>query len=276
VRIEPATGRISPFVAGLSAEGVSFSRDGASMAYVTFPDGLLWVSKTDGSDPRQITFGPMAAALPRWSPDQTRIAFSARTRGNPWQVYVVPVAGGGPQRLPSGGRQAVDPDWSGDGRSLVFGEVAEDARSTPGNAIRILDLVTRQVREVPGSEGLFSPRWSPDGRYILALAADFQKLSLFDTATQKWDNLTSLSASYPNWSRDSQFIYFSTPFRSKVPFYRLHLQDRKLETLAQMTDFGPLAAGRFGGWSGIAPDGSILAARNVSIQEIYALNWDPQ
>lgn len=145
-----------------------------------------------------------------------------------------------------------------------------------GNAIRILDLDSRRTREVPGSEGLFSPRWSPDGRYILALAADFQKLSLFDTVANTWDNLTKASASYPNWSRDSQYIYFSSPFRSKVPFYRLRVSDRRVETLAKLTDFGPLASGRFGGWSGLAPDGSILAARNISIQEIYALNWDPQ
>jgi Tol biopolymer transport system component len=276
LRIDPETGKVSSFLSGLSAEGVTFSGDRASLAYITYPEGLLWVSKIDGSDPRQLTFAPLTAALPRWSPDGKRIAFSARTPGNSWQIYIVQAGGGSPEHLPPEDRQAVDPSWSADGHSLVFGEVAEEARGAPGNAIRILDLDSHKIRELPGSEGLFSPRWSPDGRYILALAADFQKLSLFDTAAQKWDNLTSISASYPNWSPDSQYIYFSTPFRSKVPFYRLRVSDRKLETLAQLTDFGPLATGRFGGWSGLAPDGSILAARNVSRQEIYELDWDPR
>ena len=54
------------------------------------------------------------------------------------------------------------------------------------SAIRVLDLNTHQVSTLPGSRGLFAPRWSPDGRYIVAMPADSLSLVLFDFQTQKW------------------------------------------------------------------------------------------
>ena len=76
--------------------------------------------------------------------------------------------------------------------------------SAPGSAvIHMLDLKTRQVSTLPGSEGLFSPHWSPDGRYVLAKSLDSPKLMLFDFSTHKWAELVSspadLSELVPRW-----------------------------------------------------------------------------
>src|SRR4051812_22496615 len=40
---------------------------------------------------------------------------------------------------------------------------------------------------------LFSPHWSPDGRYIAAQSSDSQKLMLFDFKTQKWAELARIT-----------------------------------------------------------------------------------
>jgi WD40 repeat protein len=57
---------------------------------------------------------------------------------------------------------------------------------------------------VPGSKDLFSPRWSPNGRYLAALSADSQKLMLFDFSIQNWlvwvDEAHTVG--FPNWSHD--------------------------------------------------------------------------
>jgi hypothetical protein len=51
----------------------------------------------------------------------------------------------------------------------------------------MVDLKTRQVSTIPGSEGLFSDRWSPDGRFLAAIVGTEQsKLMIFDFQTQKW------------------------------------------------------------------------------------------
>ena len=58
---------------GISAEFVSFSRDGQWVAYVSYPEGTLWRSKLDGSSRLQLTYPPMypvlAALVARWKED---------------------------------------------------------------------------------------------------------------------------------------------------------------------------------------------------------------
>ena len=46
-----------------------------------------------------------------------------------------------------------------------------------------------QVSELPGSRGIFAPRWSPDGRYIIAGSHRSDKLMLYDFKNHKWRQL---------------------------------------------------------------------------------------
>src|SRR5438477_6962258 len=65
---------------------------------------------------------------------------------------------------------------------------------------------THKVSVVPGSQGLWSPHWSPDGRYLAAMDSSNQNLTLFDFKTQKWSELARITTAYPNWSRDGNYI----------------------------------------------------------------------
>ena len=56
-------------------------------------------------------------------------------------------------------------------------------------------------------KGYFAPRWSPNGRYVLAEKADFSTLLLFDFQTQKWTEFAKGGLSWPNWSKDGQYVY---------------------------------------------------------------------
>jgi len=275
VRYDPKTRQLAPYLAGLSAEGVVFSRDGQWVAYNSFPEGTLWRSKTDGSERLQLTFKPLEVSLPAWSPDGSRIAFAGRTPGQVWGIYILPASGGTPERIAPMDFDTLDPTWSADGKSLIFGRLSNAIRGTKENAIFSVDLTTGQVNPLPGSAGMFSPRWSPDGRFLLAIAATFDKLLLYDFSRQKWEDLVVQgSPNYPNWSKDGQYVYFSDPFVPNLPAYRVRVSDRRVEHLVNLADYGRLAIGRFGWWTGLAPDDSILAIRDISVQEIYALNWD--
>jgi len=271
MRYDPKTRQLAPYLSGLSAEGVTISKDGEKMAYVSFPDGILWQSKTDGSDRHELTFSPMEVGLPRWSPNGMQIAFSGREPGKPWRVYVVPAEGGNPEQVTSGDHDELDPSWSADGNSLAFGGRDSVARTSKENAIRILDLKTRQVAALPDSAGLFSPRWSPDGRYLLAMTADYGKLVLYDFTARKWEDLFKGQSSYPNWSHDGKCVYVNNAYVKSLPIYRVCLNDRKPEHVVDLADFGRLAQGRFGWWTGLGPDDSILGVRDISIEELYAL-----
>ena len=263
----------TPFLEGMSAEGVAFSPDGQRIAYVSYPDGALWTSKIDGSDRHELTFAPMEAGLPSWSPDGTQIAFAGRQPGGRWNIFRVSAQGGVTEQLVTAAKGLEDPSWSPDGNSLVFGELNGDALTHDSDAIYVLDLKTRQLSTIPGSIHLFSPRWSPDGKRLLALTAsnDFQ-LKVYDVATRKWQGLGDVSSAYPQWTADSQCVTFTNVFEQSLPVYRVCLADRKPQHIVDLRSIGKLAFGRFGPWTGVAPDGSILGLRDISNEEIYALD----
>ena len=98
-RFNQKTQQFEPYLSGISADGVDFSRDGQWVTYVSYPEGSLWRSKADGSERLQLTFPPMQVMLPRWSPDQKQIVFMATLHGRRMQNYLVSANGGTPQPL---------------------------------------------------------------------------------------------------------------------------------------------------------------------------------
>jgi Tol biopolymer transport system component len=245
---------------------VSFSKNGQWVAYSAFPEGSLWRSKVDGSERLQLTFAPMQTALPRWSPNGKQIAFQGLTPNKPWLMYLVSADGGSPQELAPG---FGDIGWSSDGQSLVFGDTPLFLQPGASRvlAIHVLDLKTRRVSTLPGSEGLYSPRWSPDGRTIAALRAGPETLQVFDLVTRKYTELGTIQVGFENWSRDSKYIYFDSPV-GEIGFYRVRVSDHKLERLFSLKNVR-LADN----WTGVAPDDSPLVLRDIGTQEIYALDW---
>jgi len=270
VRYDFKSGQFAPYLSGISAMGLDFSRDTEWVAYNDGSDGTMWRSKVDGTQKLQLVFPPMLAYLPRWSPDGKRIAFFGHPPGEPWQIYEVPSEGGSPELIYRSGTNLADPSWSPDGKSLAFGE---NSLNNQGSAVYVLDLKTRNAAKLPGSDGLFSPRWSPDGRYIAAITLDSLKLMLFDLTTQEWTELARVFVAYPTWSRDARYLYFDGNLHNEEGYFRVQITDHKLERIFSLKGF-QAAGGAFGNWSGIAPDGTPLLVRDASIQEIYALDWD--
>src|SRR5450755_753442 len=195
-RYDLRSGRFESYLGGISAEYVSFSKDGQWVAYVSFPEGTLWRSKMDGSERLQLTYAPSQVMLPRWSRDGKTILFSNAGTNKPAKIYEVSVEGGSPRPLmPDNPDPQTDPNWSPDGSKVVFSGRTADATSS----IRVFDLATRQVSTLPGSQGMYSPRWSPDGRYIPALSGDSKKILLFDFQTRQWTELAQGMA-WLEWS----------------------------------------------------------------------------
>jgi eukaryotic-like serine/threonine-protein kinase len=257
-----------PFLSGISVEEVDFSADGRWATYVTVPEGTLWRSRVDGSDRLQLTYAPLRAAFPRWSPDGKQIAFDAAQHGSPWKIFLVSTQGGAPQELLSENRSELDPAWSHDGKQIAFGR-----QGLPeSQVINILDVGTQQVSVLPESQGTFSPRWSPNGRFLAALSSDSQKLVLFDFETQKWNDWARgpHAIGFPNWSRDSKYIYFDSIFGNDQSYWRLKVGETTPQQIVSLKNIRRYF-NWFGPWSGLAPNGTPLFVRDSSTQEIYAL-----
>jgi len=272
VRYDIKSASFLPFLADSDAAQLEFSRDGKWVVYVRYTDSTLWRSKSDGSDKLQLTYPPLQATVPHWSPDGKQIAFSGSNPGEPYRIYRIPAEGGNPEQL-SSGKSDLDPTWSKDGSALMFGILP--APDDPQTAkIMLLDLKTRALTQVAGSDGICCPRWSPDGRWVIALSIDNQKLLLFDLSTRKWRRLADKMGiiGYMTWSRDSKYVGFDTSFTADPAFFRLAPADGqvlRVTSLKNIRRFFP----QWGEWSGLAPDGSPLVVRDISSQEIYALNW---
>jgi Tol biopolymer transport system component len=82
--------------------------------------------------------------------------------------------------------QEADPTWSPDGNTLAFGH--SGFGSDPA-LIELFNLKTHEISQQPGSDGFFGPRWSPDGRYIVALSQDGNKLMLCNVKDHQWRQL---------------------------------------------------------------------------------------
>jgi len=272
VKYDMQTRELVPYLSGISAEGVEASRDGQSLAYTLFPDGSLWRSNIAGTERVQLTFPPMRAFLPRWSPDGQQIAFIGTATGDHWTTFVIPAQGGVARQLIPGNNDIADATWMPNSNSIVFGPWS----SGQSRGIKVLDLNTNQVSPLPGATEMWSPRISPDGRYIAALSQRESKMMLFDTRTQKWEELSVHYSGYPSWSRNGKFLYFQdwdqgTAYPSRV--LRVRISDRKPETVVDLKTLDRLSIGTFMSWSGLAPDDSVLLSRNNSTQEIYAVKW---
>ena len=266
-RYDLKSGRLEPFLGGMSAEHVAFSNDGQWIAYVTFPEQTLWRSKVDGTERLQLTYPPALPFLPRWSPDGKTIAFYQVLGSSQPRIYTVGVDGGTPRALlPDDPNSQTDGIWSPDGSKMVF----SGNSGNPSSSIQILDLATHQVSTVPGSKGLFSPRWSPDGKSIAALNAPLTKLLLFDLQTQKWTELVTGSVGWPWFSKDAQYLYFQDSTGTGA-LMRLRLSDRQLEKILDLKNF--VTVGAYGGWFATAPDGSPMLLRNSGTTDVYSLDW---
>ncbi len=269
MRYESESSRFTPFLAGISGEFVGFSKDGQWVAYVSYPDGAMWRSKLDGTDRLQLTYPPMYPLLPRWSPDGKQILFFEFALGanKPARMYEISAEGGSPhQLLPDDRTQQLDPNWSPDGSKIIFAGESND----PSSAIRVLDLSTGKVSNLPASDGLYSPRWSPDGRYASAFSSDSKTLLLFNFQTQQWRELATGSLSWLNWSHDSQYVYV-LDFRGKNAVVRIRISDKAVQQVVDLKDFS--STGRYGVALALTPDDQPLLLHDTGTQDVYSLDW---
>jgi len=277
VRYDLSSKQFVPFLPGVAAEGVTFSKDGQWVAYTTYREGALWRSRGDGTEKLQLATPPMRAAMPRWSPDGKQIAFTGKAPDKPWQVYTVSRDGGPPQQITSTQSNEGDPTWSPDGNSIMFSGVMGGGNFEPG--VRIIDLRTREVSEIsPPPQFVFSPRWSPTGRYLTVISfMPPGTMLLYDFTSKKWRELMSRegirSIGWQDWSPDGAYLYYEKTTDHGATMCRMGTRDWKEEEVVTLKDV-KRAQGEFGAWCGVTPDGSPLLLRDTGTQEIYALNLE--
>jgi Tol biopolymer transport system component len=182
------------------------------------------------------------------------------------QDYIVSSDGGSPRKVLAED-QHLDGflTWSPDGHRMAGTSTSANGKFV----VVILNLDTRQDITIPGSVGLFEPRWSPNGRYLAAAGWDDSKLKVFDFETGKWSELAPEgTADCPEWSADSQFIYFRR-VTGDTGLFRIRPSGGRAEKIVDLKDWRD--AGWFGRYMGLDPTDAPLLLRDIGSEDIYAL-----
>ena len=270
-RFDAKANAFVPYMPDISGDSLAFSPDRKAVAWVAFPEGTLWRGDVNGGQRIQLSFAPAAAALPQWSPDGTEIAFVKREPGRPARIAIVPSAGGPVRELPAEAKDQGEPTWSPDGRQIVFGRLPWYRKPGPPDdetAIYIWDRKNDSITKVPGSDGLFSARWSPDGNSIAALRFSNLEVLVYDRGKGEWRSVLARGGGWPWWSKDSRSLYVGHNERLE----RIRVSDGTIEPVLKLSAT-PRTYGTNGYWIGYTPDEEPLVFRDSSLQEIFALEW---
>ena len=178
-----------------------FSPDGTRICFSSTRDGNneLYVMNRDGSNVRRLTNHPAADITPTWSPTGNQIAFTSDRSGTP-QIWIVDADGLNVRRL-TYETYADRATWS----PAPFNEIAFSFRSGPGIDIKIMDLATRQSRQLTFGEGSNeSPAYAPNGRHVAFASSRAGKYQIFTIGRdgRGLAQVTRVGANTtPDWSR---------------------------------------------------------------------------
>jgi Tol biopolymer transport system component len=211
-------------ILGGSQEIISFapSPDGRSIAYTTggATQEDVYVADADGARVRQLTNDPARDRSIEWSSDAKTLYFYSNREGNAYHAWSIHADGSGLTRLTTdadlrrvNAQNVFTPVPSPDGRTLVV------EGSGRVSALVHLDRPPGQ-RLVALPVFLNSPRWSPDGQFIVgrdqpnvvAQQVASQEMPgaiiLYSLRTGRAEKLTASGVS-PQWTPDGKkIVYF--------------------------------------------------------------------
>ncbi len=272
LRALPNSTEFTPLAQNLSSAALAeYSPDGKWVVWLNAADSSLWRGRVDGSERIELTTPPLRIFTMKWSPDNRRLAVMGEKPGQPWKIYLIDADGGKLTPILNEDRNEADPVWSPDGKSILFGRLPDRMDGGGSKAIYMLDLETRKTTEIPGSKGLFSPRLSPDGRYIAAMPLDQKALMLFDRATGRWTALTKQGAGDPTWSHDGRTLYFQDFLASGKPIYRIAVPGGKPQPVASIQNLRSIAPTDYR-LIGLAPGDLPIVTARVPAVNIYSVN----
>jgi dipeptidyl aminopeptidase/acylaminoacyl peptidase len=202
-----------------------FSPDGKSIAFLSDRDGdkpQLYVMPVAGAEARRLTDLPLGSMPASWSPDSTRLLFTARVPNSEppkdaearkrWEqrprhvyraqykadgqgytfdarthVFVVDVASGTAKQLTDGDLDDRAEAWSPDGKRIAFVRNRGGRGDYNQSDLFIANADGSGARQIANGVGRpISPSWSPDGKLVAFYAIDEATPWIGDPMVRPW------------------------------------------------------------------------------------------
>jgi len=193
---------------------------------------------------------------------------------HPWKIYWVAAEGGALHELNAPIASQADPNWMPDGQSILFGQPPRGfAEPDAPRAIYIHNLLSNSTSKVPGSEGWFSPRISPDGRSFLALSIDEHKLAVYHFGEEKWRLLVDSKQDKlekPSWPLDGKSAYVNA-YGTDHYLTQIRIEEG---TTKKVISYRELSASPYCFTFGVTADASLLISCYHLNSNIYALQYE--
>ena len=190
------------------------SPNGPAFAWARFsPNGQtseIYSQNLDGTNRRQLTFLNTVAISPRYSPDGTKIAFTAVVPGVGNEIFTMNADGSAIVRLTFSGKNSASPSWSPDGSKIAFER--NDNSGTPG--VWVMSANGGNQRWLKGCPwpGCTRPKWSPVADEIAVEHVNGGGIFVIDATTGMQTAVIpgSVNDMMPTWSKDGTRIIFSS------------------------------------------------------------------
>lgn len=213
----------------------------------------LWVANRDGSNPIRLTIDEGIESNPIFSPDGSKIAFSAEYDGN-IDVFIVDVTGGVPKRLTWHPYMDLVRSFDESGQNILFAS-RRNSHVYHYRQLYTININGGPVKKLPLPTA-HSASYSPDSKYIAYTpfgSAHIQwknyrggrqgKIWIYNVKTHEVDEIpkpaTGSNDTNPQWIGD--IVYFRSDRNGEFNIYSYNMKSKQVKQHTFYEDFPVLA-----------------------------------